>query len=130
MPEDSLEEWLKKAEQDFEYARIGMRQKKNLLYDGVCFHAQQCAEKYVKAFLVRHNIGFRKTHDLIELQRLCAQVDSTFSLITDPLKLLFVYAVDIRYPGMTATKEDAREAVAAMKQVRTFVRARLGLKSK
>jgi HEPN domain-containing protein len=130
MLDDSLEEWVRKAEQDFEYARIGMRQRKNPLYDGVCFHAQQCVEKYVKAFLVRHNIQFRKTHDLIELQRLCLQVDSAFGLITDPLKLLFVYAVDIRYPGMTATKDDAREAVAAMKQIRQFVRARLGLKSR
>jgi HEPN domain-containing protein len=130
MPEDSLDEWIRKAEQDFQYAQIGMRQKNSPLYDGVCFHAQQCAEKYIKAFLVRHNIEFRKTHDLIELQRSCSQVDSAFSLITDPLKLLFVYAVDIRYPGVSATKDDAREAVTAMKQVRTFVRARLGLKSK
>lgn len=89
MSADSLNEWISKAEQDFEYARIGMRQRKNVLYDGVCFHAQQCAEKYIKAFLVRHKIGFRKTHDLIELQRLCTQVDPAFGLITEPLKLLF-----------------------------------------
>lgn len=130
MPEDSTEDWIRKAEQDFEYARIGIRQRKAALYDGVCFHAQQCAEKYVKAFLVRHDIAFRKTHDLIELQRLCSQVDSAFKLITDPLKLLFVYAVDVRYPGMTATIEDAREAISAMKQVRKFVRARLGLRTR
>lgn len=54
MPEDSLEEWIRKAEQDFEYARMGIRRRKSPLYDGVCFHAQQCAEKYLKAFLVRH----------------------------------------------------------------------------
>ena len=130
MPEDSLEEWSEKAGQDFEYARVGMRQRKNPLYDGVCFHAQQCAGNYVKAFLVRHHIAFRKIHDRIELRRLCLQVDSTFSLITDPLKVLYLYAVDIRYPGITATKEDAQRAMEAMKQVRNFVRARLGFKTK
>lgn len=129
MPEDSLDEWIRKAEQDLEYARIGMRRRKVALYDGVCFHAQQCVEKYLKAFLVRHKIEFRRTHDLIELQRLCAQVDPAFRLIIEPLKLLFIYAVDIRYPGVSATEQDARDAVAAMKQVRAFVRARLGLKT-
>jgi HEPN domain-containing protein len=123
MPEESLDEWIQKAEQDFECAPMGLRRNKPALYDGVRFHAQQCAEKYIKAFWVRHKIEFRRTHDLIELQRLCAQVDPAFRLIIEPLKLLFVYAVDIRYPGVNATEQDARDAVAAMKQVRAFVRA-------
>ena len=130
MPEASLEDWIEKAEQDFDYARLGMRRSKHSLYDGVCFHAQQCAEKYVKAYLVHHNIAFPKIHDLVELRRLCLQADGTFALITDPLKLLYLYAVDIRYPGLTATKEDAQGAIVAMKQVRQFVRARLGLKTR
>lgn len=130
MPDESLEGWIGKAEQDFQYAQLGIRQRKNPLYDGMCFHAQQCAEKYLKTFLVRHHIKFRKVHDLDELYRLCAQVDESFKLIFDALMILNPYSVDIRYPGASATKEDAREAVAAMKQVRTFVRARLGLKSK
>ena len=130
MPEHSFEEWIKRAEQDFEYARLGMRQRNKPLFEGVCFHSQQCAEKYLKAFLVRHKIAFPKTHDLIELRRLCLLADPTFDLITDPLKELFPYAIDTRYPGLSLTKEDAKEAVTAMKKIRAFVRARLGLKSK
>lgn len=130
MLDETLEEWLYKAEQDFHYAKVGMRQRQHPLYDGVCFHAQQCAEKYLKAFLVRHRIEFRKVHDLDELYRLCAPVDESFRLIFDPLMILNPYSVDIRYPGISATAQDAREAVAAMKQVRAFVRARLGLKTK
>jgi len=57
------------------------------------------------------------------------EADPTFDLISNPLALLFPYAVDARYPGFRATEQDARAAVAAMKQVRVFVRARLGLKS-
>jgi hypothetical protein len=58
------------------------------------------------------------------------KVDEAFKLIFDALMILNPYSVDIRYPGTSATQEDARDAVAAMKQVRAFVRARLGLKTK
>ena len=125
-----LEEWLERAEEDYRIAQVALRQRMYPAYHSVCFHSQQCAEKYLKAFLTRHAIVFSKTHDLIELRRLCLQVDSAFALITDPLKVLFPYAVDIRYPGAVVTKEDARAAVDAMKQARKFVRARLGLKTK
>jgi len=130
MLDETFQDWINKAEQDFQYAQLGMRQRKHPLYDGVCFHAQQCAEKYLKTFLTRHRIEFRRVHDLDELLRLCTQVDGTFKLIFDALMILNPYSVDIRYPGAHATKEDARAAVAAMKQVRAFVRARLGLPSR
>ncbi|MEW5720845.1 MAG: HEPN domain-containing protein [Chloroflexota bacterium] len=130
MNDEPLEDWIGKAEQDFQYAQLGMRRRKSPLYDGVCFHSQQCAEKYLKAFLVRHQIKFRKVHDLDELYNLSARVDESFKLIFGALMILNPYSVDIRYPGASATKDDARDAVAAMKQVRAFVRARLGLKSK
>ncbi len=107
-----------------------MRQRKYPAYNTACFHSQQCAEKYVKAFLVRHRIRFRKIHDLVRLRYLCMEADSTFELISDSLALLFPYAVDARYPGFKATEQDAGDAIAAMKQVRQFIRARLGLITK
>jgi hypothetical protein len=58
------------------------------------------------------------------------EADSTFELISDSLALLFPYAVDARYPGFKATEQDAGDAIAAMKQVRQFIRARLGLITK
>lgn len=127
---ESLEAWLEKAEEDFRLAQLAYRQRKYPSYYGVCFHAQQCAEKYLKAFLVRHQIAFRKTHDLDELWRLCVHIDASFDLIADILAELNPYSIDARYPGLPLTKQDAQEAVAAMKQVRAFVRARLGLKTK
>ena len=127
---DEMLEWIEKAEQDFRMAQVGMRQRKNPVYDSVCFHAQQCAEKYLKAFLVRHKITFRKTHDLTELQRLCLKADETFQLLGDPLKRLYPYAIDIRYPGVQANVSEARQAINDMKVIRKFVRARLGLKTR
>jgi HEPN domain-containing protein len=128
MTEETLHEWTGKAEEDYHLALAAMRQKKYPAYGGVCFHAQQSAEKYLKAFLVRHQIRFGKTHELGELCQSCIDVDGTFNLIVDPVLLLNPYAVDVRYPGIHATEDDAREAVAAMKEVRRFVRKRLGLK--
>ncbi len=125
---ESFEAWIEKAEEDYRMALVAMRQRKYPAYDSACFHCQQCAEKYLKGFLVRHKLAFRKTHDLRELRRQCLETDSTFGLLTDMLLLLNNYAVQFRYPGVTSTENEAREAVTAMKEVRRFVRKRLGLK--
>jgi len=57
---------LKKAEGDW---KMALREAKAVdpVWDGVCFHAQQCAEKYLKAFLEERNMSFGKTHDLVVL---------------------------------------------------------------
>ncbi len=128
MSDEPIEAWLAKADEDYGAALELARKRKNLHTDVICFLAQQSAEKYLKAFLVRHKIEFRKTHDLRELRTECARIDNAFDLVADSLLTLNFYAVDFRYPGLTATEEEAREAVAAMKQVRKFVRQRLGFK--
>lgn len=127
MNEGTVEEWVQKAEVDFNYALVGLRQKKLELFDGVCYHTQQCAEKYLKAFLTRHKVEFERIHKLNELNRGCMEADPTFKLIEDLLDVLEPYAVAVRYPGMQTDKEDAKEAVKTMKTIRAFVRMRLGL---
>jgi HEPN domain-containing protein len=122
-----VEAWIEKAEGDYHAALAAMRQRRHPLHDAACFHSQQCAEKYMKGFLVRHKVTFRKTHDLRELNSQCLEIDGTFNLIVNDALLLKNYAVPFRYPGANATNEDAREAVEAMKEVRRFVRKRLGL---
>lgn len=42
-------EWVNKAEEDWEAARTLARKRKNPAHNAVCFHAQQSAEKYLKA---------------------------------------------------------------------------------
>lgn len=129
MPEPVLiAEWVQKAEGDYVSALHLLRLRKNPQPAMVCYHCQQCAEKYLKAFLLQHNVHFEKTHDLQDLNELCNQVDGSFAFITDWLKLLNPYAIETRYPGRVIESEEAREAIATMKQVRKFVRAKLGLK--
>jgi hypothetical protein len=53
--------------------------------------------------------------------------NAMFSVLLDELKGLQGYAVQFRYPGRTATKEDAREAVKMVKGVRKFMRGQFGL---
>jgi len=53
------QEWIEKAEGDLKVARRET-QTADPVYDAVCFHAQQCAEKYLKAVLEEHNISGRR----------------------------------------------------------------------
>jgi HEPN domain-containing protein len=122
MSEEYLKEWVRKAEEDYEVATALARRRKSPTPNAVSFHCQQCAEKYLKAYLVQHNVIFPKTHDLLELHRLCLSVDSAFSLIGDLLDLLNPYSVEFRYPGEETTVDEAEAAVKAMKEIRRFLR--------
>jgi HEPN domain-containing protein len=121
------QEWIDKAEGDFHTASREARARKAPNYDAVCFHCQQCAEKYLKAYLQEQGRRFKRVHDLIELLELCLPYDGTFELQRDLLKDLTKYAVEFRYPGEMATKDEAHSALQAMKAVRAFMRQRLGL---
>jgi HEPN domain-containing protein len=60
-------EWLIKAEEDFGFARIALRETK--YYAQICFHFNQAAEKYLKAFIIANHLEFRPIHNLIELEK-------------------------------------------------------------
>ena len=119
--------WLQKAEADFQNARILLRQRKTFLPDNICWSCQQSAEKYLKAYLVRHGLDYPRRHDLVQLRNLCADADPDFGLIADAVATLDQFGTDIRYPGVSATPEDARQSFGALKQLRAFVRAKLGM---
>jgi HEPN domain-containing protein len=120
-------EWVNKAEGDFRIANREIRSRNEPVYDGVCFHAQQCAEKYLKALLQEHKQYVPKTHHLAELLTLVLQVDPTCQFLLADLEVLEDYAVDFRYPGISATKDEAQSAFKAAKRVRIFIRQRLEL---
>ncbi len=92
-----------------------------LLY-GATFHAQQCAEKYLKALLVVHSQTFPRTHDLAALSDLCLQQGLVIPVHQDALERLAAYAVQVRYPGEDPTLDEAREACQIAQAVRRFAR--------
>lgn len=100
--------WVQKAEADFENARILLRQRKTFLPDNICWSCQQSAEKYLKGYLIRHGLEFPRRHDLVQLRNLCTGNDPDFSLIVNAIATLDQFGTDIRYPGVSATLEDAR----------------------
>ena len=120
-------EWVEKAESDYRAAEREMRVRKEPSYDVVCFHAQQCAEKYLKAALLEHQLPLRRIHDLEVLLDILVPINPDWETFRTPLLLLNDYSVDIRYPGETATKDEARAAVGAMRTVRDHARQDFGL---
>jgi HEPN domain-containing protein len=92
-------DWIEKAEGDFNTASRELRACKFPNYDASCFHAQQCAEKYLKAVLQEAEIPFGKTHHLIALLELILGIISSFEILRPQLQSLNTYSVSIRYPG-------------------------------
>jgi HEPN domain-containing protein len=125
-----VDEWIKKAEDNCISAIALSRRRKQPVPDVVCNQCQQCAEKYLKALLVLHKVYFPKIHDLIQLEELAAKVDLDIRFIHKHLVTLDPYGIDVRYPGLEATNLEAKEAVKAMKEIRKFLRSKLGLKLK
>lgn len=81
------------------------------------FHAQQVAEKTIKAVLVRHGVIFRRTHDLIELLDLANAQGIEVPVARNLLLRLGPYAVEFRYLGVQAPEigvEEADKAVASL----------------
>jgi HEPN domain-containing protein len=122
-------EWIEKAEGDFATAQRELRARKMPNYDAVCFHAQQCAEKYLKAMLQEAGIVFGKTHNLIILFELLLPVDSSWEMMHPQLQILNGYAVEVRYPGESADKAIARDALQLCRAIRTRARAHLGIET-
>ena len=118
--------WVERAEEDYVLARSSLRRKIPLTY-GACFHAQQCAEKYLKAMLVAHKHPFSRIHDLLVLSDECAQAGIILSVPDDQLSGLSYYAMRVRYPGDDPTPEEAHEAFEIAKSVRRFSRKFLGV---
>ena len=117
--------WVKKAEEDFVLARSALRRKKPLIA-GACFHAQQCAEKYLKALLVSKKTGFPMTHDLLLLNNLCSSTGIFLEVDPRLLNDLSDFAVRTRYPGEEPTLSDAKEAIETTKLIRSFAKKLLG----
>jgi len=107
-----VQQWLAKATEDLTVARHLLSEGLGCL-GAIGFHAQQAAEKYLKALLVAHQIEFPKTHDLGELLDLVASCDDTLAQSLQDIAALNPYGVDFRYPGDAPqlTPEDARHAV-------------------
>lgn len=116
-------EWLRKADNDFLDIRNNLAASRTP-WDAVCFHAQQGAEKSLKAFLVSHGKTPPRTHDLVALLAQCAATAPEMATLTADCELLNVYAVSIRYPdsGIEPDRKSSGPVVEAAQRIRNAVR--------
>ncbi len=119
-------EWISKAENDLKNAVHTLKMADDCPTDTVCYHAQQCTEKYLKVILVWKGIPFPKTHNLKTLVSLVPK-DLQHIITGEEQELLTEYATVTRYPGdyEDIPLSEARVSVRIARRVRKDIRAHL-----
>jgi HEPN domain-containing protein len=115
-------EWLRKAEKDFSTMIRESKVEIDPNADAITFHAQQCAEKYLKGYLQEKDIKFPKSHDLSLLLELATTDRAEFKALGDECDFLTDFAIESRYPGEDPTKEDSEQAITSCKHIRKLIR--------
>jgi HEPN domain-containing protein len=121
-------EWLNKADEDFGFAASVI--KESPYYAQICFHFHQAAEKYLKAYIIAHDLEFEKIHDLPVLLKICMQKEPKLQIILDDCKFLNRYYIEARYPVHWPTsydKEETQKAKLAAEHIRNTINNRLEL---
>jgi HEPN domain-containing protein len=107
--------WIEKAESDYKSFQNLLGMGEDCPFDSVCFHAQQCVEKYLKARLVYLSINFPKVHDLEEIIKLFPP-GTNIPLTPSDQEKLTSYAWKGRYPGdfEPINRKQAEEAAVGL----------------
>jgi HEPN domain-containing protein len=96
--DDVIQGWLERARSDLQLGRAALRTR-GVMPEDACFHAQQCAEKSLKALLLFKGIHFPKTHAIEVLLDLLKAQNVNIPTSVDEAFVLSEYAVQTRYPG-------------------------------
>ena len=117
--------WFRYAEEDLASARL-LLASLSVFPKQSCYHAQQAAEKSLKALLIARKIVFPKTHDLLALARLLTPDDASVVAGID-LGDLTTWVVTARYPmdPEEATASDAHGAIGMVDILIERIRIRL-----
>ncbi len=123
-----IEEWIRKAD---EYIGFAASVIEDSIYNAqICFHYQQAAEKYLKAFITAYDLGFSKIHDLIKLLNTCILKEPSLSIIEDDCIYLNGFYIETKYPvhwPTHYTKEDALNAKTSTENISTVIKKNLSL---
>jgi HEPN domain-containing protein len=115
--------WFTKADEDLAMIDIGLAGNAPLAQ--LCVHAQQLAEKYLKGYLVSHDVLPPKVHDLERLLDLSVVHDASLEFLRGDCVRLVEVSGHARYPGWDDPGESAAtEAIAAARRVRSAIRER------
>lgn len=122
-----VRQWIEKAEHDLRNAEHTLTiREEECPFDTVCFHAQQCVEKYLKSWLVSRRLDVPRSHDLVVLlnRALAAEFRGVSPQDVQPLNR---YTIEARYPGDwdPIDRPEAERAVAMARHIRKAVRVLL-----
>jgi HEPN domain-containing protein len=118
-----VRKWVGFGDEDLKLARHALTLSSGCPYRLIAYHAQQCAEKYLKAYLVFHRLDFPYTHNISRLLELCAEKADWPGTILEAEELT-AYAITTRYPGEDerVTKQEALRAIHISEKVRKIIR--------
>jgi len=107
LPPESTQDWLSHAGEDLLDIENNLASK-HVSWSAVCFHAQQAAEKYLKALLIQRFSRPPRTHDLAELVGAARGAGYDLPDFTEECEALKDYAIDVRYPENVPIPDEAR----------------------
>jgi HEPN domain-containing protein len=119
-----IEQWLKRAEEDLEFASSNLKDRSRF-FGQICFHFHQAAEKYLKAFIIAHKLDFEKVHDLLKLLKTSQKKESSLSCLREACEFLNPFYVETRYPinwPTHYTREEATKAKDAAEKISHIIK--------
>jgi len=121
-----IKAWIKKADRDLQTVKNEFNSEEPV-FESICFHSQQAAEKYLKAYLIYLEIPFKKTHEIGELITLCEVKDKEILNLKEESDALTDYAVEIRYPDdfYEPSIEESEEASRLSIKIRDYIRNKI-----
>ena len=116
--EELTSQFLMRANDDLQLSEMILHEAEPIFW-AAAFHAQQCAEKAIKALLTFYEIRAGKTHDIEKLLKLSLPVLNNLGKFKQQAGMLTAYAVDSRYPGPYGdiTKKQAVEAIEIARNI-------------
>ena len=101
----------------------------NFFGRSICFHCQQSAEKYLKAYLVFFDLDIIRTHDLAILINRLKENDNKLNDFIEAASVLTPYAVSVRYPDdfELILEEEAKEAYRLAEEIKTYIQSKIVL---
>ncbi len=125
---DLVKEWMKIATEDLLVANELLNHD-NIYPRSICFHCQQSAEKYVKAYLVYFDLDIIKTHDLAILIKRLTDYDGELSSFIVAASVLTPYAISARYVDdfEPISEDDARDAYKSAEEIKNYIQSKIKL---
>ena len=119
---DQIKKWIEKADHDLGTALLTYKHISKYT-DIIAFHCQQAVEKYLKSYILKLGLPFKKTHDLVLLLEQISQSDTIEEQWFDKAIEMQDYAVEIRYPDdiLELSDDDIKKAILTAKEFRKLI---------